>query len=52
MEEMKARSAEPNAPPSMLRLLFAEDAQTIVQNLARNLFEDRVVPTEVTCAKP
>jgi SAM-dependent methyltransferase len=52
MEEMKARAAEPNAPPSVLRLLFAEDAQTIVQNLARNLFEDRVAPTEVICVKP
>jgi hypothetical protein len=51
MEEMKARAAEPNAPPSMLRLLFAEDAQTIVQNLARNLVEGRVMPTEVICAK-
>ena len=44
--------AEPNAPPSMLRLLFAEDTQAIVQNLARNLFEDRVAPTEVICSKP
>jgi ubiquinone/menaquinone biosynthesis C-methylase UbiE len=52
MEETKARAAEPNAPPSMLRLLFAEDAQTIVQNLARNLLEDRVAPTQVICAKP
>jgi ubiquinone/menaquinone biosynthesis C-methylase UbiE len=51
MEEMKARAAEPNAPPSMLRLLFAEDAQTIVQNLARNLVEGRVMPTEVICTK-
>jgi ubiquinone/menaquinone biosynthesis C-methylase UbiE len=52
LEQMQARAAEPNAPPSMLRLLFAEDAQTIVQNLARNLLEDRVAPTEVICAKP
>jgi SAM-dependent methyltransferase len=51
LEEMKARAAEPNAPPSILRLLFAEDTQTIVQNLARNLLEDRVAPTEVICAK-
>jgi ubiquinone/menaquinone biosynthesis C-methylase UbiE len=51
MEEMKARAAEPNAPPSVLRLLFAEDAQTIVRNLARNLLEDRVAPTEVICVK-
>ena len=47
-----ARAADPNVPPSMLRLLFAEDAQTIVQNLARNLLENRVTPTEVICAKP
>jgi hypothetical protein len=49
--EMKARMAEPNAPPSILRLLFAEDTQAIVHNLARNLLEDRVAPTEVICAK-
>ena len=44
--------AEPNAPPGMLRLLFGEDAQAMVQNLARNLLEDRIAPTEVICAKP
>jgi SAM-dependent methyltransferase len=51
LEETKARMAAPNAPPSILRLLFAEDTQTIVQNLGRNLLEDRVAPTEVICAK-
>ena len=52
LEEMKARMAEPNPPPSTLRLLFGEDAKPMVQNLARNLLEDRVAPTEVICAKP
>jgi SAM-dependent methyltransferase len=52
LDEMKTRMAEPDAPPSMLRLLFGEDAQAMVQNLARNLLEDRVAPTEVICAKP
>jgi hypothetical protein len=49
---MKARMADPNAPPSTLRLLFGEDAKPMVQNLARNLLEDRVAPTEVICSKP
>ena len=52
LEQMQARMAEPNAPPSMLRLLFGDDAKAMVQNLARNLLEDRVVPTEVICRKP
>jgi len=52
LEEMKARMAEPDAPPSILKLLFGEDAKPIVQNLARNLLEDRVAPTEVICSKP
>ena len=52
LEEMKARMAEPDAPPSMLRLLFGEDAKAMVQNLARNLLEDRVAPTEVICSRP
>jgi hypothetical protein len=36
----------------MLRLLFGDDAKTIVQNLARNLVEGRVTPTEVICSRP
>ena len=49
---MKARMAEPNARPSTLRLLFGEDAKPMVQNLARNLREDRVAPTEAICSRP
>jgi ubiquinone/menaquinone biosynthesis C-methylase UbiE len=52
LEQMQARMAEPDAPPSMLRLLFGDDAKVIVQNLARNLVEGRVTPIEVICAKP
>jgi SAM-dependent methyltransferase len=52
LEEMKARMTEPDAPPSTLRLLFGEDAKGMVQNLARNLLENRVAPTEVICSKP
>jgi ubiquinone/menaquinone biosynthesis C-methylase UbiE len=52
LEQMQARMAEPNAPPGMLRLLFGDDAKAMVQNLARNLIEDRVVPTEMICSKP
>jgi MPBQ/MSBQ methyltransferase len=51
LEQMQARMAEPNAPPSILRLLFAEDTQAIVQSLARNLVEGRVAPTEVICSR-
>jgi hypothetical protein len=52
LEQMQARMAEPDAPPSMLRLLFGDDAKVIVQNLARNLVEGRVTPIEVICVKP
>jgi SAM-dependent methyltransferase len=52
LEQMQARMAEPDAPPSMLRLLFGDDAKVIVHNLTRNLVEGRVTPTEVICAKP
>ena len=52
LAQMQARMAEPDAPPSMLRLLFGDDAKVIVQNLARNLVEGRVTPVEVICAKP
>jgi ubiquinone/menaquinone biosynthesis C-methylase UbiE len=52
LEQMKARPAEPGALPSNLRLLYGEDSGPIVQNLSRNLMEDRVRPTEVICRKP
>jgi ubiquinone/menaquinone biosynthesis C-methylase UbiE len=51
LEEMKARMAEPNPPPSALRLLLGEDAKPVVQNIFRNLLEGRVVPTEVICGR-
>jgi ubiquinone/menaquinone biosynthesis C-methylase UbiE len=52
LEQMKARMAEPDPPPSALRLLLGEDFQAVVQNIVRNLTEDRVRPTEVICRKP
>jgi SAM-dependent methyltransferase len=52
IDQMKARMAEPNPPPSALRLLLGEDARTMVPNVFRNLLEDRVRPTEVICRKP
>ena len=52
IDQMKARMAEPNPPPSALRLLLGEDARTMVPNVFRNLVEDRVRPTEVVCRKP
>jgi MPBQ/MSBQ methyltransferase len=51
VDDMKARMAEPNPPPSALRLLLGKDAKPIAQNIFRNLLEDRVVPTEVVCRK-
>jgi ubiquinone/menaquinone biosynthesis C-methylase UbiE len=52
IDQMKARMAEPNPPPSALRLLLGEDSRPMVQNIFRNLMEDRVRPTEVICRKP
>jgi ubiquinone/menaquinone biosynthesis C-methylase UbiE len=52
LEQMKARMAEPDPPPSALRLLLGEDFRPMVQNIFRNLIEDRVRPTEVICGKP
>jgi MPBQ/MSBQ methyltransferase len=52
LQEMEARTAEPDPPPNTLRLLFGEDAKAMVQNLARNLLEDRVIPIEVICRRP
>jgi ubiquinone/menaquinone biosynthesis C-methylase UbiE len=51
-DQVKARMAEPNPPPTALRLLLGEDFQPMVQNIFRNLVEDRVRPTEVICRKP
>ena len=33
-------------------LLFGDEAKAMVQNLSRNLLEERVVPTEAICRKP
>jgi hypothetical protein len=44
--------AEPDPPPNTLRLLFGDEAKAMVQNLSRNLLEERVVPTEAICRKP
>ena len=52
LEQMHARMAEPDPPPNTLRLLFGDEAQAMVQNLSRNLLEERVVPTEAICRKP
>jgi ubiquinone/menaquinone biosynthesis C-methylase UbiE len=52
IDQMKARMAEPDPPPSALRLLLGDDARTMVPNVFRNLAEDRVRPTEVICRKP
>ena len=52
IDQMKARMAEPNPPPSALRLLLGEDSRPMVQNVFRILMEDRVRPTEVICRKP
>ena len=51
VDQMQARLAEPNPPPSALRLLLGDDAKPIAQNIFRNLLEGRVVPTEVVCRK-
>ena len=52
LQQMKPRTAEPGALPSNLRLLYGEDSGPIVQNLSRNVMEDRVRPTEVICRRP
>jgi SAM-dependent methyltransferase len=52
IDQMKARMAEPNPPPTALRLLLGEDFRAMAQNIFRNLLEDRVRPTEVICRKP
>ena len=52
VEQIKARMAEPDPPPNALRLLFGEEAEAMVQNISRNLLENRVVPTEVICRRP
>jgi SAM-dependent methyltransferase len=52
LEQMRARMAEPDPPPNTLRLLFGDEAKAMVQNLSRNLLEERVVPTEAICRKP
>jgi ubiquinone/menaquinone biosynthesis C-methylase UbiE len=52
VDQTKARMGEPNPPPSALRLLLGEDSRPMVQNIFRNLMEDRVRPTEVICRKP
>ena len=52
LEQMHARMAEPDPPPNTLRLLFGDEAQAMVQNLSRNLLEERVVPTEAICRTP
>lgn len=52
LEQMHARMAEPDPPPNTLSLLFGDEAKAMVQNLSRNLLEERVVPTEAICRKP
>jgi SAM-dependent methyltransferase len=52
LDQMKTRMAEPDPPPSALRLLLGDDYRPVVQNIFRNLTEDRVRPTEVICRKP
>jgi SAM-dependent methyltransferase len=52
LEQMHACMAEPDPPPNTLCLLFGDEAKAMVQNLSRNLLEERVVPTEVICRKP
>jgi ubiquinone/menaquinone biosynthesis C-methylase UbiE len=51
LEQMQARMAEPSPAPTALLVLFGEDAKPMVENLSRNLLEERVVPTEVICRK-
>lgn len=51
LEQVRARMAEPVPPPAALPLLLGADFRPMVQNLACNLLEDRVVPTEVICRK-
>jgi ubiquinone/menaquinone biosynthesis C-methylase UbiE len=52
VDEMKARMAEPDPPPSALRLLLGEDAGPMAKNVFRNLLEDRIRPVEAICRKP
>jgi ubiquinone/menaquinone biosynthesis C-methylase UbiE len=52
LEQTKARMAEPDPPPTALRLQFGEDSRPMVQNVFRILMEDRVRPNEVICRKP
>lgn len=52
LEQVKARMAEPDPPPTALRLQFGEDSRPMVQNVFRILMEDRVRPTEVICRRP
>ena len=51
VEQAQARMAQPDPPPSALRLLLGADAAPMTRNLFANLLEDRVVPTEVICQK-
>ena len=52
IDQMKARMAEPNPPPTAAGLLLGEDFRPMIQNIFRNLMEDRVLPAEVICRKP
>jgi ubiquinone/menaquinone biosynthesis C-methylase UbiE len=51
LEQTRARMAEPDPPPAALRLLLPDDFQLMVENLARNLAEDRIRTAEVICRK-
>jgi hypothetical protein len=51
VDQVEARMAEPQPPPSALRLLLGTDPAPMAQNLFRNLREGRVVPTEIVCRR-
>ena len=50
--EGRRLAREPDPPPSPLTMLFGAEAPTIIENLGRNLEEDRVAVVEAVCRRP
>ncbi|MEX2009205.1 MAG: hypothetical protein WEC41_03345, partial [Dongiaceae bacterium] len=50
--EGRRRASEPDAAPSPLTMLFGAEAPAIVENLNRNLEEDRIAVVEAVCRRP
>ncbi|MEX0697384.1 MAG: methyltransferase domain-containing protein [Dongiaceae bacterium] len=52
LREGRRRAGQPDAPPSNLMMLFGAEAPTIVENLGRNLDEDRIAVVEAVYRRP